>query len=292
MGSSQGVAALNEAGSGDHIPDRHWFEDLADHMGPAYLRYSFTRGTEGEVDFLIERLGLVAEHDGEKPSSVLDLGCGPGRHCIELARRGIRSVGTDISTTFVEVAQAAAQEKNLSALANFVRSDVTDLPQDLPTTYIGESHFDAVIAMCQGGFGIADPTRHHPGEPAKDLSDPFNLDHDRAVLSGVHRMLKPGGLAAISAFSGYFQARWIEETDTFDPRSGINHEITEVMDSDGAKSIQNLWTTCYTPRELALLASEAELDVVDVFSVAPGGYVDNPPNLESQEFLLLASKPA
>ena len=36
----------------------HWFEGLADHLGSAYLRYSFTKGTEQEVEFLVEVLGL------------------------------------------------------------------------------------------------------------------------------------------------------------------------------------------------------------------------------------------
>ena len=40
-------------------PDSHWFEPLADHMGPAYLRYSFTKGTVQEIDFLVDALGLV-----------------------------------------------------------------------------------------------------------------------------------------------------------------------------------------------------------------------------------------
>ena len=52
----------------------HWFEDLADHLGPAYLRYSFTYGTEQEVDFLVSELGLPPG------SRILDVGCGPGRH--------------------------------------------------------------------------------------------------------------------------------------------------------------------------------------------------------------------
>jgi len=30
-------------------PDHHWFEPIADHLGPAYLRYSFTKGTDQEV---------------------------------------------------------------------------------------------------------------------------------------------------------------------------------------------------------------------------------------------------
>ena len=61
----------------------HWFEDVADHLGSAYLRYSFTKGTEQEVDFLVDALGL------EPGMRVLDVGCGPGRHAHALARRGI-----------------------------------------------------------------------------------------------------------------------------------------------------------------------------------------------------------
>ena len=32
----------------------HWFEELADHMGDAYLRYSFTKGTVQEVDHIVD----------------------------------------------------------------------------------------------------------------------------------------------------------------------------------------------------------------------------------------------
>ena len=35
------------------------FEPLAEHMGPAYLRYSFTKGTKREVDALIELLAIT-----------------------------------------------------------------------------------------------------------------------------------------------------------------------------------------------------------------------------------------
>ena len=37
----------------------HWFEGLADHMGEAYLNYSFTKGTEQEVDYLVSALTLL-----------------------------------------------------------------------------------------------------------------------------------------------------------------------------------------------------------------------------------------
>ena len=80
----------------------HWFEPVADHLGSAYLRYSFTKGTRQEVDFVVDHLGLTPG------ARVLDVGCGPGRHAHELARRGIEVHGVDISETFVELARADA----------------------------------------------------------------------------------------------------------------------------------------------------------------------------------------
>jgi len=60
------------------MTDHHWFVDVADTLGTQYLRYSFTRGTVQEVDFLIDELGLT---DADR---ILDVGCGPGRHVREL----------------------------------------------------------------------------------------------------------------------------------------------------------------------------------------------------------------
>ena len=37
----------------------HWFEPIADHLGSAYLRYSFTKGTVQEVDHIVAALGLA-----------------------------------------------------------------------------------------------------------------------------------------------------------------------------------------------------------------------------------------
>ena len=51
------------SGSVDHtasVAGDHWFQPIAEHLGSAYLRYSFTKGTAQEVDHVVEALGLRA----------------------------------------------------------------------------------------------------------------------------------------------------------------------------------------------------------------------------------------
>jgi SAM-dependent methyltransferase len=237
----------------------HWFEPVADHLGAAYLRYSFTKGTAQEVEFLVDALDL---RPGQR---VLDVGCGPGRHAHALAARGIEVVGVDISQRFVDLATAGAPPG-----ASFVRADARALRFD--------AEFDAAISLCQGAFGLAGG----PGSP---------LDADGDVLAGIARALRPGGVAAVSAFSAYFQVRWLEDRDRFDADSGVNHERTEVRDEDGVAVAADLWTTCFTPRELRLLAGQAGLDVHAVWSVTPGAYAADAPSIDTPEFLLVAARP-
>jgi SAM-dependent methyltransferase len=239
-------------------PD-HWFEAVADHLGPAYLRYSFTKGTDQEVAFLIEAMGL-------RPGMrLLDVGCGPGRHAHALARAGIDVVGVDISQRFVELATATAPPG-----ATFLRADARDLTFD--------AEFDAAISLCQGAFGLAGG----PGAP---------LDGDGAVLTGMARALRPNGMLAVSAFSAYFMLRFLEDQDTFDAEAGVNHERTVVKDEHGGDAEVDLWTTCFTPRELRLLAAAAGLEVRHVWSVTPGAYAADPPSTDSPEYLLVAARP-
>jgi SAM-dependent methyltransferase len=249
-------------------PRDHWFEDLADHLGEAYLRYSFTKGTEDEVGFLVEVLGL------EPGDRVLDVGCGPGRHAHALGRRGIEVVGVDIAERFVEVARATETPG-----VSFTRVDARELPFD--------AEFDAVISLCQGAFGLA--AGGPPGAGARG-GDPA-VDPDGVVLGGMARAVRPGGLVAVSAFSAYFQIRYLEDTDAFDADAGVNHERTELRDPSGAVAVHDLWTSCFTPRELRLLARLAGLEVVELLSVTPGTYRRTPPGLDQPELLLVARRP-
>jgi len=229
----------------------HWFEAIAEHTGAAYLRYSFTKGTAQEVDFLVGVLGL------EPGMRVLDVGCGPGRHTNELARRGVDALGVDISERFVELAREQGE-------ARFERMDARQLPFD--------REFDAVISLCQGGFGLLRGTE------------------DDEAMRNMARALKPGGRLACSAFSAYFQVRFLEDS-TFDADLGVNHERTTVKDDAGNDAEFDLWTTCFTPRELRLLARSAGLEPEHVWSVGPGDYARREPTIESYEFLLVARRP-
>ncbi len=240
--------------STDDQSDRHWFEPVADHLGSAYLRYSFTKGTAQEVEFLVAALGLVPG------MRVLDVGCGPGRHAYDLARRGIEVHGVDISETFIDLASAGAP-----TLATFERLDARNL------AFAGE--FDAVVCLCQGAFGLMTAN-----------------DQDDRVLAGMARALKPGGRLALSAFSSYFAIKYQEDAQ-FDAATGVNHEHTEVRNPNGEAIVVDLWTGCYTPRELRLMCTANGLIVDSIASVEPGRYGSDPATTETPEFLVLATRP-
>jgi SAM-dependent methyltransferase len=241
----------------------HWFEELADHLGSAYLRYAFTKGTAQEVAFLVAELGL------EPGMRVLDVGCGPGRHARALAAAGIDVHGVDISERFVHLARAEAPPG-----ATFERLDARHLPFD--------AEFDAAISLCQGAFGLADGGGGAVAPP---------IDPDGAVLDGIARALRPGGRCAVSAFSAYFQVRHAEAMGSqFDALRGVNHERTVIKDPQGTDKEVDLWTTCFTPRELRLLAQRSGLDAEAVWSVTPGSYERSEPTIDSEEFLLVARR--
>lgn len=255
-----------QPGDDPPVNDAHWFEGLADHLGSAYLRYSFTYGTEQEVDFLVDALGLVPG------MRVLDVGCGPGRHAHALARRGMIVHGVDISERFVALAAASAPPG-----ATFARADARTLAID--------AEFDAAISLCQGAFGLA-------GLPGA----PLDTDPDGVILGRLAEALRPGGLLAVSAFSAYFQVRHLEAAPgvsvaSFDADAGVNHERTEIRSETGAVAEVDLWTSCFTPRELRLLARAAGLVPEGLWAVRPGAYARRPPDLEHEELLLVARRP-
>lgn len=243
--------------------DGHWFEDIASHLGSAYLRYSFTKGTVQEVDFLTSALSL------DSSARILDVGCGPGRHALEFARRGLRVHGVDISAEFVEIARSAAERDGMSERATFERLDARQLETSLPA-----GTFDVAICLCQGAFGLM--TRD---------------GDDIRVLRGIRHCLAPEGRLALSAFNAYFAVKY-HDSATFDAEAGVSHEVTEIRSPSGDVKSVDLWTGCYTPRELRLVLASSGFCVDRIVSVEPGAYAETAPSVETPEYLVVASVPA
>jgi SAM-dependent methyltransferase len=234
-------------------PGEYWFGPLARFLGPAYLRNAFTKGTEREVEFLWRALDLAP---GRR---VLDVGCGPGRHALALARRGADVVGVDASDEFVRLARAAADSERLDA--RFEVCDVRHLEYD--------AAFDAAICLCQGGFGLLG-------------------GHDEAdVFARIVRAVVQGGGVAVSAFHAPFAVHFLDDGETYDPATGVLHERSTLRNEDGEERVFDLWTTCFTARELELLAAVNGVRVDAVHGVTPGRYRSAPPALDAPELLLL-----
>ncbi|MBO0766546.1 MAG: methyltransferase domain-containing protein [Hyphomicrobiaceae bacterium] len=143
--------------------------------------------TRREVDFVVSA-AAVQPH-----SYILDLCCGQGRHCLELARRGFKHVmGLDRSRYLVRLAKKRAQNEGLQVL--FKEGDARN-PR-LP-----ESSVDCVAIM-GNSFGYFS-----------------NKQDDEKVLTAVGKILRPSGQLVLDITDGAhmhenFERRsweWIDE---------------------------------------------------------------------------------
>ena len=94
------------------------WEAFFDAHAPVYEDNIFTKNTIQEVDFLLEELSL------QQGSSILDVGCGTGRHSIELAKRGYIVTGLDLSSEML--ARAADAAKSAGVTVEWIHSDATN----------------------------------------------------------------------------------------------------------------------------------------------------------------------
>ena len=117
---------------------KQWYETLFENYGQKYDSESFTQGTIGECDFIEQEIGF------NKLIKILDVGCGTGRHAIELSTRGYNVTGIDLSDSQLARARGKAEKQGLKI--DFLRYDARNLP------FMNE--YELVIMLCEGAFPL------------------------------------------------------------------------------------------------------------------------------------------
>lgn len=115
-----------------------WYEQLFENYADKYEQEPFTKGTAGEVDFIEKEIRY------NKSVRILDIGCGTGRHSIDLARRGYAVVGVDLSQSQLKRARENADREKVTV--QFLCADARKL------AYSRE--FDLVLMLCEGAFPL------------------------------------------------------------------------------------------------------------------------------------------
>lgn len=113
-------------------PSSTWYVDFFTELPNEFWRRAVPpEVTVEEITFVSGRLGLAPN------SRILDVPCGSGRHSLELARRGHRVTGVDLSAEAIGRASCAAADAGLDV--EFVHADMREIPRD--------NGFDAVVCL-------------------------------------------------------------------------------------------------------------------------------------------------
>jgi SAM-dependent methyltransferase len=246
------------------IVDLKWYENFFQGIVLEMWRKAVPPGqTRLEVDFLERALKL------EAGARVLDVPCGLGRHSLELASRGYRVTGVDLSPQMIEECCAASAQAGLSV--EWLRSDMRLLPW--------ESEFDA--AFCFGNsIAYIDPAG--------------TCDFLRAAA----RALKPGagfaldyGMSAESILPRLREREWAQVDDIFFleenryrvPESCV--ETTYTFVKDGCSETRSGLQWVHTVRELGEFLREVGLEPQEML-----GSLDGQPFGLASPLLILVSR--
>lgn len=236
-----------------------------DGHAPVYDDNSFTHNTLAEVDFLVEDLNLATG------SSILDVGCGSGRHSVELARRGCTVTGIDISAGML--AQARQRADAAQVAVTWVQTNATAFSLAQPV--------DAAICLCEGAFGLLGSQDHAISQPL-------------AILRCVARALKPGAPCLFTVLNGYRTVRSYSQADVeqgrFDPLT-----LTEISDPAAIGAGDQfdallLRERSFTPTELVLLFDLAGLDVMHIWGGTAGAWHRATVQLDEMEIMVVGQK--
>jgi SAM-dependent methyltransferase len=223
-----------------------WFVDLFDEDYLRTLPFLTPQATQSEAEFVIDAMGL------SPGAQVLDVGCGYGRHAMELAARGFHVVGLDLSTPLLVRGGEEAQRRGLEI--NFVRGDMRELDFD--------AQFDGAYCLFST-FGY------------------FDDETNKKTVANIARALKPGGRVMIEILNRDYVIAdlptrvWWEgegcvvleevELNYFSSRIQVNRSV--VFD-DGRQLEQEISVRAYSLHEVGKLMHAAGFRVLEV----SGGY--------------------
>ena len=252
---------------------KQWYERLFEDYGQTYDSESFTQGTIGECDF-IER-----EFDHNKSLKILDVGCGTGRHSIELAKRGYIITGIDLSESMLQKAKDKAKSYDLDI--EFQKHDARNLPF--------YKDFDVAIMLCEGGFPLME-------------TDEMNFE----ILKNVSKSLKDKCRFIFTTLNGLFPLyhsveKFMTEnsqndnatyrSNGFDLMTFRDHNITEITDDSGNKKILNCNERYYVPCEITWLLKSLGFNKIEIFGAKLGAFSrENLLTTEDFEMLVIAEK--
>jgi len=231
-----------------------WHEDDAfwEALGPLMFTEKLWAAAPAEIDAILE---LVTLPPG---ASVLDLGCGVGRHSLELARRGYQVTGLDRTAAYLVEARKRARKEGLPGA--FLMADMRE--------FVRHAAFDVVLSLL---------TSFSYFEDAAD---------NMRVLVNVARSLKPEGrfvlqLMGKEVLARIFQARdWREQDGTYflQERTLSNNwgwmQNRWILIQDGTVQEFNVSHWIYSAAELVSLLTSSGFAHVDIYGDLEGAPYD------------------
>ncbi len=238
-----------------------WQTFFASHA-PVYDDNVFTKNTLFEVDFLLEELQV------SPGARILDVGCGTGRHSIELARRGYRMTGLDLSPHML--AQARKKAEAAGVHVDWVQGNATQFSFAEP--------FDGAICLCEGSFGLLEAA-----------DDP--IEHPQAILSNISRSLQRDARCLFTVLSAL---RMIRQHGNADVEQGLFDPLALSEASEctvaGAPAGLRLRERGFVPTELVLLFRIAGLRVLHIWGGTAGNWGRRAIDPDEMEIMLVAQK--